>query len=250
LPIDWISLILVALVLVVAHSVETILGFGATVIALALGLFILPLNVLFPALVIVGILQSTWLVLIWRNNIRWRLLMVNILPFAVAGTIIGIIVRDSVNTTILLVLLYSFILVASAIEVIALYRAKGVSNPLPHHLAIPVLVGGGIFHGLIGAGGPMLVYYAGREIPKPEEFRATLSMLWLVLFAGMLIVMVISNQVSVLSLTLTVIVLPGFIAGVAIGSLIKLEALGFKTLTWSVLFIIGLVQLVRVLSGI
>jgi len=44
-------------------------------------------------------------------------------------------------------------------------------------------------------------------------------------------------------------VLPGFIAGVVIGSLIKVKELTFKRLTWSVLLIVGMIQLIRALSG-
>ena len=247
MPADWTLLVVMALILVLAQTVETILGFGATVIALALGLFILPLNVLFPALVIVGILQSTWLALRWYKHIRWRLFLFYILPLAGAGTIIGIVVRNFANLTTLLILLYSFIIVASAVETVAIYREKATSGPLPRYIAVPVLVVGGIFQGLLGAGGPMVVYYAGREISKPEEFRATLSMLWLVLFSGMLIAMWINKQVIVQSLVLTAIVLPGFVAGLVIGSFIRLKAHGFKILTWSVLFIIGAVQLFKVI---
>ncbi len=50
-------------------------------------------------------------------------------------------------------------------------------------------------------------------------------------------------------LELAALVLPGFIVGVAIGSFIRVKATAFKAMTWVVLFIVGLVQLLRVLQG-
>ena len=59
---DILSLILLAAILIFAHTVETVLGFGATMIAIALGIYILPLDFLLPVLVILAILQSAWLI--------------------------------------------------------------------------------------------------------------------------------------------------------------------------------------------
>ncbi len=62
------SILLLALILVLAHLVETTLGFGDTIISLAFGLFLFPLEVLLPALVALAILQSTWLVIRWHRQ--------------------------------------------------------------------------------------------------------------------------------------------------------------------------------------
>jgi hypothetical protein len=58
----FLTLFLLACILVLAHTAETILGFGSTLIALALGAYLLPLETLVPMLVILGLLQSIWLV--------------------------------------------------------------------------------------------------------------------------------------------------------------------------------------------
>ena len=115
---------------------------------------------------------------------------------------------------------------------------------------MPVIIGGGIFHGLFATGGPLIVYYAGREIREQEAFLGTLAVLWLILNVVLYATMWITGSAGVQSLQLAAMVLPGFIAGVAIGSFIKVKELTFKTLTWSVLFIVGLIQLIRVLAGV
>ncbi len=245
----WTQVLLLALILVLAHSVETTLGFGATIIALALGLFIFPLEVLLPILVIVALLQSTWLVIRWHRHIRWRLMLVNILPLAVVGMVAGVLLRDYASEAALIVLVGAFVMAVSLVELIVLYRTKALAGPLPQYLAWPVILGGGVFHGLFASGGPLIVYYAGREIHRPEEFRATLSVLWLLLNVALLATMWLGKQIDIKSLELAALVLPGFIAGVIIGSFVKVEARTFKALTWSVLFIVGLVQLIKAAGG-
>jgi len=54
--------VLLSLIIVAAQIVETVTGFGATVIALALGVHIVPIETLVVALVLIGLLQSLWLV--------------------------------------------------------------------------------------------------------------------------------------------------------------------------------------------
>jgi uncharacterized protein len=243
------SILLLALILVLAHLVETTLGFGDTIISLAFGLFLFPLEVLLPALVALAILQSAWLVIRWHRQVNWRLLLVTILPLAALGMIAGIFIRSYANETLLIIVLGVFIMLVSAVELIGLYIRKSAAGPLPRYLAVPVIVGGGIFHGLFATGGPLIVYYAGKEIREPQAFLGTLAVLWLILNVTLYAAMWIAGSAGVQSLQLAAVVLPGFIAGVAIGSLIKVKELTFKTLTWSVLFIVGVIQLARALSG-
>jgi uncharacterized membrane protein YfcA len=247
---DLMPIVLLALIVVLAHVVETTLGFGDTIIALAFGLFLFPLSVLLPALVALAILQSAWLVIRWHRQVNWLLLLITILPLAAAGMLAGILIRDFANEAVLIILLGIFIMLVSAVELAGLYVRKSIAGPLPRYLAVPVIIGGGIFHGLFATGGPLIVYYAGREIREQEAFLGTLAVLWLILNVVLYATMWITGSAGVQSLQLAAMVLPGFIAGVAIGSFIKVKELTFKTLTWSVLFIVGLIQLIRVLAGV
>lgn len=244
------NILLLALILVLAHMVETTLGFGDTIISLAFGLFLFPLEVLLPALVALAILQSTWLVIRWHRQVDWRLLLATILPLAAAGMVAGILIRGYANETALIIVLGVFIMLVSAVELVALHIRKSAAGPLPRYLAVPVVVGGGIIHGLFATGGPVIVYYAGREIREPQAFLGTLAVLWLILNATLYATMWVVGSAGVQSLQLAAVVLPGFIAGVAIGSFIRVKELTFKTLTWSVLLIVGMIQLTRAVSGL
>lgn len=96
LPAEGIKIVLLALALVLAHSVETTLGFGATIIALALGLFLFPLQMLLPVLVTIGILQSTWLAAMWiggQANVQSLELAALVLPGFIEGVAIGSLIK-------------------------------------------------------------------------------------------------------------------------------------------------------------
>jgi uncharacterized membrane protein YfcA len=246
-PFAWTDIAILALILVLAHSVETYLGFGSTIIALSLGTFLFPIAILLPALVTVGTLQSLWLIIRWHRHIRWRIILVGILPLAAVGLAAGILLRDYAGETLLIMLLGLFIIITSTLELVAMFRSSSAARaPLNRWIAAPIIFAGGLFQGLFASGGPPIVYYAGREIEDAAEFRSTLSVLWLILNLALLGSLWAGGQANLLTLELAALVLPGFITGVIIGSLIKLKSKAFKAATWAMLLIIGIIQLVRV----
>ena len=144
-----IRVFLLILVLIFAHTVETVLGFGATIIILALGIYIFPLDKILPVLVILGLLQSLWLVVRWFRYIRWRALVLHILPAVILGMAIGIYYRTLVaDYRQLIILLGIFVMAVSLLEIIMIYRTRSAGGSLPWYLGWPILITGGIVHGI------------------------------------------------------------------------------------------------------
>jgi uncharacterized membrane protein YfcA len=244
-----VSVFLLVLVLIFAHTVETVLGFGATIIALALGIFIFPLETILPVLVILGFLQSLWLVARWFKYIRWRVLLLSILPAATIGMAIGISYRTLVgNYTQLLILLGVFVMAVSLMEIILIYRTRAAGGGLPWYLGWPILIGGGIFHGIFASGSPLIIYYSSRELKEPAEFRATISMLWLILAVVLIVNLYSIGQINVNTLATTGIVLPGLILGIIFGSRMTFRTLVFKVLIYALLFVAGLLLVLQQLA--
>jgi uncharacterized membrane protein YfcA len=240
------TLFLLGCILVLAHTAETILGFGATLIALALGVYLLPLETLVPMLVILGLLQSIWLVGRWFRYIDWRTLLLYILPLAAAGMVIGIFSREIANENTLKMVLGGFIIVVSLAELALLFIKKAPGGQLRWYYRVPLLISGGIFHGLFATGGPPIVYYASRQFSTQEVFRATLSMLWLMLNVGLIIGFLVGGQMDLAKLGMTAMVLPGLVIGITVGSLIRVKEFWFKVLTYILLFFSGLFLLIQV----
>ncbi len=240
------TLFLLGCILILAHTAETILGFGSTLIALALGVYLLPLETLVPMLVIFGLLQSIWLVGRWHHYIHWRVLLVHILPLATAGMVIGIFSREIADENTLKTVLGGFIVVVSLAEMVLLFTKKAPGGQLRWYYRVPLLIGGGIFHGLFATGGPPIVYYASRQFSAQETFRATLSMLWLMLNVGLIIGFLVGGQMDLAKLEMTAMVLPGLVIGIIVGSLIRVKEFWFKALTYVLLFFSGLFLLIQV----
>ena len=241
-----IGLLLLVLVLVFAHTMETVLGFGAAIITMALGVYILPLSTMIAVVAMLGLLQSIWLVSRWFRHLQWRILLLHILPAAGIGMAIGIFYRTQVaNVVQLLIVLSFFIMAVSAMEIFLIYRTKSAGAGLPWYLGWPILIIGGIFHGLFATGNPLIVYYSSRELKEPAEFRATLSMLWLILNIILVTNLYSVGQINLNTLTITGIVLPGLILGIVWGNSLKFKALPFKVLIYVVLFIAGLLIFIQ-----
>ncbi len=241
-----IRIFLLVIVLIFAHTVETVLGFGANILVLALGIFIFPLETILPVLVILGLLQSLWLVARWFKYIRWPVLLLNILPAAIIGMAIGIYYRTLVgNYTQLLILLGVFVMAVSVMEIILIYRTRAAGGSLPWYLGWPILIVGGIFHGIYASGSPLIIYYSSRELKEPAEFRATISMLWLILSVILVINLYSIGQINVTTLATTGIVLPGLILGIVFGSRMTFRTLVFKVLIYTLLFIAGMLLVVQ-----
>lgn len=233
-------------ILVLSHTVETLLGFGSTLIALSLGIHLLPLETLVPVLVSLGLLQSIWLVGRWFRHINWRVLLLTILPLAVIGMVVGIFSREIADENTLKRVLGGFILIVSLAELTILFIKKTPGGQLNWYFYVPLLIGGGIFHGLFATGGPPIVYYASRRLKTQQTFRATLSMLWLMLNTGLLITFLAGGQMNPAKAGIAAMVLPGLAIGILIGSLIHIEEFWFKGLTYFLLFISGLFLIIKV----
>jgi hypothetical protein len=239
-----IQIFLLVLVLVFAHTVETVLGFGATLLAMALGIYIFPLNILLPVLVILGFLQSCWLVARWFRHLKWRVLLLSILPAVAVGMVVGIYYRTQVaNYKQLLILLGIFIMAVSFLEIILIYRTRSAGGSLPWYLGWPILIIGGIFHGIYASGGPMIIYYSSRELKEPADFKATVSMLWFILNLVLVLNLYSAGLINVNTITTTGIVMPGLIVGIILGSTLKFREVVFKVLLYALLFIAGLLLL-------
>ena len=248
---DILALILLALILVFAHTVETVLGFGATLIAVALGIYVLPLDFLLPVLVILAVLQSIWLVARWFRYLRWRVLLFNILPFAAIGMVIGIFYRSRVADYVqLLILLGIFIAAVSVLEIVMIYRTRSTGGSLPWYLSWPIIIVGGIFHGIYASGGPLIVYYSSRELKEPAEFRATISMLWLILNLTLLANLQSLGQLNFEVLKTVTFMLPALILGIFLGSRVKFRAIVFKVLIYALLFVAGLLLFIQAVAGL
>ncbi len=234
------EIILMICFLMLAHSVESVLGFGATIIAFGLGAHLMPVDRLVVILVLIALIQSAFLVIRWWKHIEWGSILRFILPVALAGVIGGILLRNLANEGMLKLILGVFIICLSALELFYIVVNQHAQRRELHFgPGFLLVLFGGILHGLLAIGGPLIVYYAGRKISSQESVRGTLSFIWIILNLAMLAGFIINGRITADILVVTVYLLPGLILGIIIGHRLRMSDRVFKGVTYALLLLVG-----------
>jgi len=170
-----------AVVVAFSFAVEATTGFGATVIALALGVHLFSVKELLPVFVPLGLVVSSWLALRGRAYVDRRLLLARILPWMGLGLVFGLVVFERASHELLRRVFGGFVVVLAGFELSRIARARENDPAIPPHAATAALLGAGVMHGMFSTGGPLLVWALGRSLTEKRAFRATLACVWLVL---------------------------------------------------------------------
>jgi uncharacterized membrane protein YfcA len=169
-------------IVLLASAAQQAIGFGATVLVVALSALLVPLQVVLPAFVPVNTALSAFTALRRAREVRVRVLLVELLPAMAPGLVLGLLTfRQHAHEGLKL----AFAGLVVGLASVELWRLRGPEAqdrpPLPLLPRVLLLAFGGYIHGVFGAGGPMIVYVLRRRLPDKGELRATLALVWLVL---------------------------------------------------------------------
>lgn len=226
--------------LIFAHGIETILGFGSTVIAISLGGLLAPIDKLVQVFVILGFGQATWILAREWKHINWSKLWQEVLPACISGTLIGFGLHAYVSERALRVGVGTVVTSLALAQLYALIKGRK-SGQLAKPVGLGFLVAGGIMHGLFATGGPLIIYYAQRSLGAPAAIRSTLASLWIVLNTSVMINFARQGMLTEASFDMALYLVPGLIGGLIAGSLIKTSERGYQLLAYCVLAFCGLV---------
>jgi len=163
--------------ILVAYTLEAITGFGSIVIALSLGMLVLPLDVVLPILVALNIPMSGTIAFKNRHSIEFNLLLKIILPGMLLGTLTGYFIKPYINEDMLKQAFGLLVVWFATRELWRMHNSHG-DQPRPVWITRIITFFAGITHGLFASGGPLLVYaVAGTKIDK-AAFRATMIVVW------------------------------------------------------------------------
>jgi uncharacterized membrane protein YfcA len=171
----------IAVVLFIGSSVAVTLGFGSNVVALPLATFFADVKLVIPVLALLGFSGATVVATRERRSIDWGELR-RILLWAAIGFPFGFLGFSRLSGASLDMAVG---VVVSCAAVHGLWMHVRRAEPRPPHpvLARALLFVGGLVHGAIVTGGPLVVAYAVHAIPEKRRFRATLFALWVALNA-------------------------------------------------------------------
>ncbi|MBN8610695.1 MAG: sulfite exporter TauE/SafE family protein [Deltaproteobacteria bacterium] len=235
-----------ALVCAIAFTTETALGFGATLITVALGSFFLDLAQILPALVPLNLVVSLYLVVRYGRHVDRSFLAKRLVPFMALGLPIGLFAFASLDASMLKRAFGVFLVGVSVLE---LYRMR-VDSPVKHldtWSERALLLAGGAIHGAFATGGPMAVYVTSRVLEDKNVYRATLSALWTILNLAMLASYAWRGELDGSTAGLGVCLAPSAAIGMLLGELLhaRVPVATFRTVVFGMLVLAGLVLVLR-----
>lgn len=169
--------VLFIIIIFISNIIQTITGFAGTALAMPLSLKLEGANTAKPVLNLVALLVSLYIVIAHFKDIDWKHFITIILTVGI-GFGVGYLVELIPMESKILLYIYGAIVILIAILFFFIDFEK---INLPKWLLITFLFLGGIIHKLYVSGGPFVVIYALHELKDKNKFRATLSLLWIIL---------------------------------------------------------------------
>ena len=231
------NFILFSLVVGVAFFVEAVVGFGASILPLAIGFLLLPAEQILPLIQPVNWLLSGYFAARGLRQLDRFFLLRRVLPWMGAFFFVGFLLSRVMDGVLLKLLFGVFVLVLSLLQ---LCRPPQKSlAPLSYGAEALWLSVAGVIHGIYASGGPMVVYCASRRIEDKTSMRATLSLIWFVFSTALIVGYVLDGRVNAASLQQSLWLLPALFIGGRLGELVhhRLPAERFRRLVYVLLFI-------------
>lgn len=253
------------IVVLLANIMQTITGFAGTVLAMPFSIILIGGEEARLILNILGIAASLGVVLLNFKAINWKEVLKICIVMA-AGMAIGFIIIHyaDVSKQILYFILAGFVLLFTIIGIYTTFfkkekeLAEGEVDKyakVKEVMLYVILVVAGVVHGMFVCGGPLLIIYATKKLKDRDEFRSTLSMVWIVLntvnlvrdiIAGAFTAENVGHLMIVLAISLAVLIVAIF-AGNVVAK--KLNKKAFMLITY-ILMVISAVSLILNACGI
>jgi len=230
-----------------AFLVEAAAGFGSTVVALTLGALMFSLDELLAWLLPVNMVLSAYLVASGWKHVDFRFVFVRVMPAMGAGLLIGMLfAARAAQAEWLKVVFGVFVMVIAAWQLRTPRSASALSTPV----RVGALFGAGVIHGVFATGGPLAVFVSSRELPDKATFRATLSLLWLLLNALVLPRLANEGMLNATTLRMSALLVLPLLLGIAAGEWLhrRLDEARFHKAVSVLLIIAGAVLTAKSLS--
>ncbi|MCQ2796910.1 MAG: sulfite exporter TauE/SafE family protein [Bacilli bacterium] len=231
----WLSKALFVVVVFLTNIIQAITGFAGTVLAMPFSIQLVGKPYAKPVLNAIALLVCIIVVVRNFKKIDWKCLL-EIIVFMGIGMVAGFFLEKYLYSKWFLKI-YGIIIVF-----IAIYYFF-VDNPikLPKPIGWVIMFLAGIIHMIFVSGGPLLIIAAKNKIKDKETFRATLSMVWVILNSSILVTDAVGGNFSLDQLWILLIMIPTVVISILIGkfALKKMSNNLFMKLTCVLLFISG-----------
>ncbi|OGA37854.1 MAG: hypothetical protein A3G24_08545 [Betaproteobacteria bacterium RIFCSPLOWO2_12_FULL_62_13] len=206
------------LIVLLAYVIFGISGFGSTLIATPLLAHFFPIKFVIPLVVLLDCAATLRQAVKLRSGVYKRELL-PLLPFLVAGMLIGVFLLVRVSGEILLLCLGVF---ASAYGIYYALRHGSVFR-LARWTAAPIGLFAGTTSALFGVGGPLYVMYLTGRGATPDHIRATLPVIFIFTTVGRIALFAATGLFSVEVLATAAALLPVMVLGLYCGNRLHLN---------------------------
>ncbi|MGL4676997.1 MAG: sulfite exporter TauE/SafE family protein [Brevinema sp.] len=211
---------MIIIIISITHFLSALTGFGCTILAMPFMIPLVGIGVAKPVLLVMGTLQPLYLVLKMVKYIRWDILK-TILIVSGLGLPIGFVLYSYLPQEISLILLGIVMLIAGSMGIA---RLRGIEfKNIPNHILLFLVFIGGILQGAFVSGGPLIVIYASLVLLDKNEFRASLSVLWLILNSIIMGQHIINNQFTPEVNTMILWNLPFLALSIYLGNILAMK---------------------------
>ena len=211
LPLTINELVLCVVIIFIAYVIKGLSGFGSGLVAIPLLAFFLPLPFIVPVLALVSYTGTVYQSVTYREHVVWRDLW-PLLPFSLAGITIALWLLVNADITVLTLTLGIFIF------------CYAIYSLLPHNIksgsrwwAVAAGSSAGLVGALFGTGGPFYVLYLKMRQVTKQQFRATITMIFLVDGGARMLGYYYSDLFTSKMVTLALVLLPVLMLAMYVG---------------------------------
>lgn len=169
--------IIFLIVIFLSNIIQAVTGFAGTVLAMPPSLQLVGADVAKPVLNLAALGICLVIAIMHYKDINWKELLIMIIAVG-AGFALGFGVELLPINGDFLLKLYGVVIVSIALLYIFVPVEK---MDVPKWVLIIILFLGGVLHKLYVSGGPLVVIYALKRFKDKHQFRATLSVMWIIL---------------------------------------------------------------------
>nr|MBX2798072.1 sulfite exporter TauE/SafE family protein [Myxococcales bacterium] len=227
----------------------TAIGFGAMLVCVTLGAWMWSIPELTAMLIPLALLQTSYISARYRQAMAWGLLLRWVLPWMGLGMAVSVALVGAQEQRWMKPALGVGILLLAVRELWAMRAARGEPEPeAPRaRVASAVALGvAGVVHGIYGTGGPPLVWAMAREPLDKQAFRATISLVWVVLGTALTATYLWRGQLTADVALRIAILVPSLALGVVVGerAFRHVDEQRFRVGVWGMLVVAALPLLI------
>lgn len=221
--------------------IQCVTGFAGTVLAMPPSILLVGYGTAKPILNVLGIAASVGVIAASYKSINKKEFL-RITAVMLLGILGGIFISGyfSQYAKALYIALGIIVILIAVINAVQ-FISKKESKNMPEVISVLLLILSGLIHGVFVCGGPLLVTYASAKLKDTNEFRSTLSAVWIVLNSVILFSDIRSGSFHKDTFVLLLCSLAVLFLAVFLGNIIskKLSRNTFLIVTYILMFISG-----------